>query len=329
MASFAAGADDYRRALRLVELALSEAGDDGPARAEALAVGAAVDMNLGRMESAGHQADEALAIFDRLGDRHGRAIVLDLEAMRTFLAGHVAAGVAAFEEIATLFEETGDYLRSITPRSTRGHGLVWMHRPADALGEIDRALDMAVELRHREMRCYCLWHRSEALAALGRVDEATGDAETGLRIARELNHREWTAASFRGLGIAQTAAGDIASAETTFRAALDAAAGLPLFETWAAARLAVALLVRGSRAEAERLVAVALAGQVPLALFEARVAQAELLVAQQADDAAPIVRRSLDLAIAEGHLASADRLAKLLESCRESARRTTYRREEP
>jgi tetratricopeptide (TPR) repeat protein len=313
MASFAAGADDYCRALRLVELALSEAGDDGPARAEALAVGAAVDMNLGQMESAEHQAHEALTLFDRLGDRHGSALVLDLEAMRTFLAGHVAAGVAAFEQVAALFEETGDFLRSITPRSTRGHGLVWMRRPADALAEIDRALDVAVDLRHREMRCYCLWHRSEALAALGRVDEATADAETGLRIARELNHREWTAASLRGLGIAQTAAGDLASAETTFRAALDAAAGLPLFESWAAARL----------------VAVALAGQVPLAWFEARVAQAELLVALQADDAASIVRRSLDVAIVEGHLASADRLAELLESCRESARRTTYRRDEP
>lgn len=316
MASFAAGADDYRRASRLAELALVEAGDDESARAEALTAMAVIDVNLGRLEDSERRLAEALALFDRLGDRHGRARVLDLKAVRTFLAGHIRAGVEAFGEIADLFEETGDLFRSITPRSTRGHGLVHMDRPRDALAEIERALEIATDLRHREARCYCLWHRSEALAALGRGDQAVADAETALGIARELNHREWTAASLRGLGIAQTAAGDLASAEATFRGGLRAAEGLPLFESWAAARLALTLVARGDLEEAERMTAVALAGQVPHSLFEARLAQAEVLVARGVVGAAPVVRRSLAVATEEGHLTSARRLTELLEAAR-------------
>lgn len=316
MASFAAGADDYRRAARLAELALEEAGDDETARAEALAAMATIDMNLGRLVEAERQADEALALFDRLGDRHGRARILDLRAMRTFIAGHIRAGVEAFGEIADLFEETGDFFRSITPRSTRGHGLVHLDRPQEGLAEIERALEIAADLRHREMTCYCLWHRTEALAALARGEEAIAAAERALRIAKELNHREWTAAALRGLGIARAAVGQLAAAEATFREAAEAAAGLPLFESWAAARLALTLVARGNVEEAERMATVALAGPVPHSLFEARLAQAEVLVARGAVGARPVIRRSLVLATEEGHLTSAKRLARLLEIAR-------------
>lgn len=312
MASFAAGADDYRRAHRLAELALLEAGDDGPARAEALGALAVVEMNLGRLADAGRRAADALVLFERFADRHGKARMLDLDAMRTFLAGHIRAGVEAFGKVADLFEETGDILRAVTPRSTRGHGLAQMDRPREALAEIERALELATELRHRELACYCLWHRSEALAALGRGADAVAAAQEALRLARELKHREWTAASLRGLGIAQMAMRDLASAETTLREALRASDGLPLFESWAAARLALALVARGAVEEAERMTGLALAGRVPLALFEARLAQAEVLVTKGAAGAASVIRRSIALATEEGHFASARRLRDLL-----------------
>jgi tetratricopeptide (TPR) repeat protein len=224
--------------------------------------------------------------------------------------------VEAFGEVADLFEQTGDPFRSITPRSTRGHGLVHMERARDGLAEIDRALEIARDLRHREMTCYCLWHRSEALAALGRGEEALAAAQASLRIARELGHREWTAAALRGVGIARTAAGDLASAEAAFREALQAAEGLPLFESWAAARLALALVARGELEEAERMAEAALAGRVPHSLFEARLAQAEILVARGAVGAAPVIRRSLTLSTEEGHIVSARRLTELLAMAR-------------
>ncbi len=195
MATFAAGADDYGRASRLAELALLEAADDVAANAEALAAAATIDMNRGRLDDAERRAEEALACFDRLGDAHGRARMLDLAAVRTFLAGHIRAGVQALAEVADRFEEIGDAFHSITARSTCGHGLVHMDRAPEGLAHIERALEIATDLRHREMVGYCLWHRSEALAA--------------------------------------------------FRRGLEAAAGLPLFESWAASQLALVLVTLG------------------------------------------------------------------------------------
>ena len=57
----------------------------------------------------------------------------------------------------------------------------------------------------------------------------------------------------------------------------------------------------------------ALAGEVPHALFEARLAEAEVLVARGATGAAGVIRRSLELATTEGHLRSARRLRELLD----------------
>ena len=69
----------------------------------------------------------------------------------------------------------------VTPRSTRGHGLVFADRPADGLAETDAALRLARDLDAPEGQAYALWHRSEALSALGRTDEAEADAREALR----------------------------------------------------------------------------------------------------------------------------------------------------
>lgn len=61
------------------------------------------------------------------------------------------------------------------------------------------------------------------------------------------------------------------------------------------------------------MVDLALAGQVPHSLFEARLAAAELLAARRAPGAAGVIERSLGLALQEGHLASARRLQALLD----------------
>ena len=91
---------------------------------------------------------------------------------------------------------------------------------------------------------------------------------------------------------------------------------MPLHRLEPDPRLALTLVARGDLEEAERMTAAALAGQVPHSLFEARLAQAEVLVARGAVGAAPVVRRSLAVAAQEGHLASARRLTELAAACR-------------
>ena len=311
LALLASGAEDLVRAAELAELAVAEAGQDAGARAEALSVGAIIDMNAGREVQAQLRSEEALELFRRVGNARGIADVLDARAMATFLTGSIREAVGAFDRVARLFADSGDLLRVVTPRSTRGHALTFMARPQEGLPEAEEALELARTLGHSEGEAYALWHCSEALSALGRPDEALGSARSALAIAERIGHKEWTAASLRALGIAWQAAGEPLQAEAAFRRSLAAAGNLSLFAGWAAARIALVLLERGDGAGAHAYVARSLEEGPGLSRYEGRLARAVLAVARGEPGAVGIVADARARAEAGGHLLSAQHLAKL------------------
>jgi DNA-binding SARP family transcriptional activator len=311
LAMLASGAEDLVRAAELAELALVEAGADPAARARALEIAAVLDMNLDRAERAEQRANEALALYQRLGDANGTARVLDARAMATFLDGAVTRGVELLERAANLFEDAGDLVRVVTPRSTAGHGLVFAGAAEAGLQRTTSALELARALGHPESQTYALWHRAEALAALGRVSDALEAAEEALAIAQQLGHRGWTATGWRAVGIAHQVAGDPDAALAAFRSSLAASQHLNLFACWAAARCALVLVGLGRLDEAEPLVTRALAEGPPLGLYEARLAEVELAAARGAADTARLARQALRAAERGGMAQGRERLAHL------------------
>lgn len=200
----------------------------------------------------------------------------------------------------------------VTPRSTRGHGLVFAGEPQAGLADTEEALELARMLGHPESQAYALWHRSEALTACGRPGDGQRSAQEALAIAERLGHRGWTATALRAVGIAHDAVGDLAAAEAAFRRSLALAADrLPLFGCWAAARLALVLIGQGRSAEAEPHVAWALERGPALGHYEARLARAELAAARADPDATAIATDALTRAQAGGHLAGTARLRQL------------------
>lgn len=312
LAMLTSGAQDPRRASELAELALVEAAGDDAARAVALETAAILDMNLERPERAGERAETALGLYRRLGDARGVARILDGRAMATFLDGRIAEGVELFGRVAQLFTDSGELLRVVTPRSTRGHGLVFAARPAEGLVEASAALALARDLDAPEGQAYALWHRSEALSGVGRCADAEADAVEALRIARSVDHRGWTATALRARGIACQADGRLDDAARAF-ADSAAAAGdsLGLFASWAAARSALVAIGLGDLAAAGPSIDRALALGPPLGHYEGRLAQAELAAARHDGRCARVATAALDIARAGGHLASVPRLTEL------------------
>lgn len=311
LASLASGADDLLLASELSDLAIVEAAADEAARAGALEVASVIDMNLARTGRAAERADEALAIYRRRGDSRGVARILDARAMATFVEGDIRTGTELLGRVADLFEDSGDLMRTVTPRSTQGHGLVFQNRAIDGLIDADRALDIARTLNHPEGQTYALWHRSEALSALDRADDALAAGQEALAIATRIGHRGWTATAWRAVGIAQQTAGDLDAALDAFTHSLDSSHNLDLFQCWAAARIALVATGQGRLDQASAFVARALADGPGLGQHEARWAQAELACALT-DDATPtLVRAAVEAATAGGALLHLPRLAEL------------------
>ena len=290
-----------------------EAGDDAAARAVALETAAVLDVNLGRPYRAAERADVALHRCSAASATcAGVARILDGRAMAAFLDGRITEAVGLFGRVAALFEDSGDLLRVVTPRSTRGHGLVFRAEPEAGLTETSAALQLATDLGTPEGRAYALWHRSEALSALGRPLEAEADAREALSIAQEVGHRGWTATAWRALGIALQGQDRFDGAAAAFgESAQLAGKTLTLFASWAAARCALVAVVLGRLDDAECAVQRALAVGPPLGHYEARWARVELAVARGADDRAALAAAAWRQAEAGGHLASVPRLAEL------------------
>ena len=296
----------------LAELAIAEAGDQPAALGQALAAGAIIDLTGGNLARARHRVRRAARLLDQAGDRGGSARLLYWRAMECFIEGRLPDAVTQLDRLAHLPVTPGEMLRLWSPRATRGHALAFLGRAADGLAEIDATLAWARAARHPAVEAECLWHRAEALVALGQAADAMEAAEQAAGIAARIGHAEWAAAAHRGLGIACEAAGLSSRAESAYRRSLEAAEGIPLFRAWAAARLGALLARQGRPGEAAPHVRAALEGGTPLTRHEARWAQAELL-ASQGDDAAcrATTVTALDQAQDSGYLILVPRLREL------------------
>jgi DNA-binding SARP family transcriptional activator len=296
----------------LVELAIAEARGQPGARGQALAAGAIIDLAAGNLARAEHRSRQARRLLEQAGDRRASARLLYWRAMVCFIGGRMRDAVTQLGHLAHLPVTRDEMLRLWSPRATRGHALAFLAQAGAGLDEIDETLAWAEAARHRAVHSECLWHRSEALAFLGRAAEAAESAQEALTIATRIGHAEWTAAAQRGLGIAWDTGGLPDRAESAFRRSLRAAEGEPLFAAWASARLGACLARQGHPEAAAPHVETALRSGTPLTRYEARWAHAELLAARGEEEACrAAAAEALRAVQAGGYLILVPRLREL------------------
>ncbi|MDP9374902.1 MAG: AAA family ATPase, partial [Chloroflexota bacterium] len=153
---------------------------------------------------------EALAIFDDLGDSHGRAETLDLLAVASYLDGDLARSAAYYERAIPLFEDLGDRQRlpfglatlalcggsyeteALLPAAARLDGL---------LHHGERGLRIAREIGWRAGEAYAAVHLGLCLGSQGEYARALQLAREGLALAEEIAHRQWQTAAHCALGV--------------------------------------------------------------------------------------------------------------------------------
>ena len=234
--------------------------------------------------------------------------------MATFLESDIRTGTELLDRAAHLFEDSGDLMRTVTPRSTRGHGLVLLNQAAAGLADARQALEIALTLGHPEGQAYALWHCAEALAGLGRAEEAVAAGEEARALATRINHRGWTATSWRAIGLGRQVGGDLDAALAAYEQSLALADHLDLFACWAAARAALVQVALGRCDDAAPLVDRSLTLGPALGQHEARWAAAELAVARGDDSARRVVDVALDAAERGGALVYRPRLFALRDA---------------
>jgi tetratricopeptide (TPR) repeat protein len=311
MAMLAAGSEDFVVAADLAELALAEAAPDQRTRAEALTTAAIVAINLNDLERAEARFEEALQLFQQLGDARGAADILDGRAMAAWAAGQIREAAAAMDHVARLFMDAGQLIRVGFPRASRGTLLHWMVRPKEGLADADEALGLERSLGNVNGECYALCSRSGTLLGLARAPEALSEAANALALATQLQHREWIAYSQWNVGQAKLELGDLTGAEDAFAKGLEAAHHIPIFASVNGSGLAIALTRLGELEAARHHAERALTEGTPQTVYDARHAAAEIAVAAKDPQGERFIRDAISKAEEGGHLLSSSRLREL------------------
>src|SRR2546423_195332 len=202
--NYAQTGDYYRQAL-----ALARTMDDPATLAHSLNRLGNWYLNAEQPDEALRCHQEALATFQALSDRRGKAATLDFLGMASLLSGDLIQSAVYNQEAIVLFGELDDRQRLISSLVTLmlcgGHYQNDTVVPAavgfaELLHQGELALKIAGKIGSRSDEAYTLIHMAMCLGLRGEYASALEVAQRGLAIAEEIEHRQWMTAGHRTLG---------------------------------------------------------------------------------------------------------------------------------
>jgi len=202
--AYAQTGDYYKQAL-----ALARTMDDPATQAHSLNRLGNWYLNVEQPHEALRCHQEALATFQALSDRRGKASTLDLLGMASLLSGDLVQSAAYYEQAIALLRELDERKRLPNSLATLmlcgGNYQTETLVPAaggfaESLHQGELALKIAGEIGQRSDEAYTLIHMAMCLGPRGEYARALEVAQCGLAIAEEIEHRQWMTAGHRALG---------------------------------------------------------------------------------------------------------------------------------
>ena len=212
-------------------------------------------------ESGARHHQEALTLFERLGDAPRIAQTVASLAMARHIAGHLVAAAELFDRNASQFAQLGDRRGQATalamlamcgPSHHASSGEVSTnHRVQETLVE-ERAVTLAAAVGWRSGEAAARYLLADCLAWRGDYRRALHLAHEALGVARDLEHLEWQCGALRVLGVISLELCALDDAIAYLRAAHDIARtlGSATWTRWTGAPLAIALVRTGALVEA-------------------------------------------------------------------------------
>ncbi|MEV4221693.1 BTAD domain-containing putative transcriptional regulator [Nonomuraea sp. NPDC049725] len=177
-----------------------------------------------RYDDAAPLVGSALAIFEKIGEDHGRALALRNAALLDRAAGDLDGALHRYTEARRLLRAVGDRAAEAYVLSN----MALIHGECGRLDEADpllrEALTFYTQEGVRRGEAQALMRLAELSLRRGRSEPALEAYEKARRIVREAHDRIGEAYVLQGLGEAHLKLGRAADAERTLREALDVAA---------------------------------------------------------------------------------------------------------
>ena len=268
------GHRDYARGLALTResVAALEGGDDRRALAEARVRLGVMLLNVARVTESRRELESARRLFEEVGDELGEARTLDVLGMSAALAGDARGGTEHATEAARRLEALGDPVAAVSPIITIG--IAEGHFEGYRAGEpfVRRAVALAQASGARATESFAHAVLAQIALPCGHYGVALREATMALEIARALDHREWTGMALSMLGRTRLDCGDAAGALHLHEEFRDIAEslGTAIWLGEARTNLAEDLIALGRTAEADELLAAAIAGLGDLAFSAVR-----------------------------------------------------------
>lgn len=299
---------DAAEAAALADAAIAEAGGDTRARANALVASGFAVGSSDRTAEAKFFIDEARVLFEDLGDLRGLASTADAQANWLFVRGRLAEAVPFYQRAARLYRDTGQLAKAGWPMLVEALALNMLGRHDAAGSRCREALELERALGQIEGEAACLVALADVEMACGNIDEARRRLPDALSLCRAAGNLEFISYSLILAGRVALVDGDPQAAEVALRQALEAAAGLPLWQAQAATHLADLYLARHDADAAEAFARTASTGRVGPGPFEGRLLLAEIAFARGDPGAETQAHQAIQAAAATDYPPSPTRL---------------------
>lgn len=173
---------------------------------------------------------EALSLFEQLGDERGRAETLDLLGMASStMAGRSAAYYADAIPLLRRLDDRPRLVTSLIMRMLANGAYLYETSPVgvvpedEAIALGDEALRIVHDINWPAGESFVRWELALWLAPRGEYTRALRSAQAGLDLATEIGHRQWMAAARATLGLIYWDICAFESAESLLAAALEVA----------------------------------------------------------------------------------------------------------